>query len=391
MNIGILYDPSHPHVKNWANAIKKTGNNVFIFSLLPHKTEGIETIQIGNYQKISYKHYLQTAPLLKKKLREFNIDILHPIHLTPYGTWGRLANFKPIIPMAIGLDILNYLAGKPNKKTFWEFSKTKPPFTERIKNFLLFYYYKNQIIKNIKQADFVIADGQFLIDKIREQNIIPPEKLKTIHWGVRPELFVPDEKLQETLRNYGIPDKKIILSPRGLAPVYNPALVLKSAEKLLPDLPEDYAVVVLTNGYNIAADMLPIINKLQKNFPEKFVFVRERLTPQLMAQLWLKTEIFVSVPLEDGLPVSLIEAFFTGAIPVLRNIPSYYEALTQKHRKLILREDTPQELSRKILYVINLPAEEKKELIKIGKKWAEEHGNIYKNAEEFVELCRSLL
>ncbi len=393
LKIGILYDPNHPHVINWANALKKQNAEVLIFSLQKNKKNNLPVIYIPpalkTLQGFLYPSYFLAKNKLKEELRKHKIDVLHPIHLTPYGTWARLTGFRPVIPMAIGLDVLNYLTPNTRENAFWNKQQTKHAPLKLLKNKILFPYYKKQILKNIQNADYVVADGKFLIDIMKKH--VPNQKYQTIHWGVRPELYQKNEELRSKMQQHYKIDfsKKFILAPRGLAPVYNPETVLKTAEKLLPKLPKQYLFIVLSNGYTISKDALPLLEKLQE-LHKNFLFFPQRISPNEIAQIWLNTEVFLSIPLEDGLPVSLHEAMFTGALPVLAKLPSYEEILLPEHRKFqVHNKYSPEEVARKILEALQFPNKDK--LRRRQKKQAEKYGNIYNNARYFIELCKKIL
>ncbi len=389
IRIGILYDPNHPHVINWANALIRQGADVIVFSLQKNTTNNLPSVFIPPKLKTPkgflYPSYLFAKKELQKKLKQYKIDVLHPIHLTPFATWGRLTNFRPIIPMAIGLDVLNYLLPGTIENAFWNKKKNTPSLLKSLKNKLLFSYYRKQILKNIRTADYVVADGKFLIDIM--QKLVPEQKYQTVHWGLRPELYRKNKELRRRIQEkYGVDfSKKFILSPRGLAPVYNPETILLAAKKLLPKLSSDFQFLVLSNGYTVSEDILPLLRNLKKRHPNFIVF-SQRISPEEIAQLWLNTRVFISVPLEDGLPVSLYEAMFSGAIPVLASLPSYEELLLPEHRNFQVIQNSPDELTEKIWKAITFS--QNTNFLQKQRKHAEYHGNIYRNASRFIELCK---
>lgn len=119
MRILLLSDTYSEHTEKWALGLASHGVKVGLFSFNKSKYnwyDNIENIEllfepdkvitgIRIKEKVSYFKYLST---LKRKIKEFNPDILHAHYATSYGLIGAMSSFKPLIVSVWGSDVFDF-------------------------------------------------------------------------------------------------------------------------------------------------------------------------------------------------------------------------------------------------------------------------------------------
>lgn len=118
MRIFILADANSIHTKRWVLSLAKQKVDIFLFSFYKNSDNYYSSSLLNVHVygcldksnnsiigKIKYLFYLST---LRKKIKEFNPDILHAHYATSYGLLGALSNFHPYIISVWGSDIYDF-------------------------------------------------------------------------------------------------------------------------------------------------------------------------------------------------------------------------------------------------------------------------------------------
>lgn len=396
MHIGILSQPSNFHCQKWANALKKSGNQVTIFSLENFQVENIPCINLNpNKKSWAYQDFYFTRKRLKEAIKSEKIDVLHPLHLTPYGVWGLWSEFKPVIPAAMGADVFEYLplSAIPELKTrFWKSSEPKYQIFNALKTKCLKSFHRAIVKKVLKNANFVTADNQALLHALKLYFYVPEEKLVLLRWGIDEEIFhvIPPKEYDNVLKKYGLnSEKPIVLSPRGLMPIYHGDIILDAFQSLV-QIHENFQWVILSAGYPIPQFLNKKIQELEKKY-QNFHCIKNQIHRHEMAVLWKHTKIFVSAPIYDGYSASVGEGRYVGAIPIVNNIPANLEIIRNQENGVIVQPFNAQNLIIAINYVINNFNEIYEKFKSINQQWILKNGLIKQDAERFTNLIKSLL
>ena len=109
MRIGILSDPNNFHTRKWAKALERAGNEVTVFSFENNHASEIHAIRVkpafSTGDKFTYLSYLASGARLRDALAQENIDLVNALNVTPFGVWGRMSGFHPLVISAMGADI----------------------------------------------------------------------------------------------------------------------------------------------------------------------------------------------------------------------------------------------------------------------------------------------
>jgi glycosyltransferase involved in cell wall biosynthesis len=138
-----------------------------------------------------------------------------------------------------------------------------------------------------------------------------------------------------------------ILSNRNLLPIYNVSLFIRAIPLVLR---EESKVKFLVAGDGPEREAL---EKEAKNLRiEDFVQFLGRIPHDAMLNLLSQTDIYVSTSLHDGTSVSLLEALGSGAFPVVTDIPSNREWISDGENGFLVPTDKERTLAIQIIKAI---------------------------------------
>jgi glycosyltransferase involved in cell wall biosynthesis len=172
---------------------------------------------------------------------------------------------------------------------------------------------------------------------------IPSEKISTIPMGI-------DEAFLETGKNRKIELSRrsfVILSNRTLLPIYNVYLLIRAIPMVLEEEPETKFLIAGDGAEKEALERE--VKYLNINSSVKFL---GRVPHEEMPRLLSQADIYVSTSLYDGTSVSLLEAMGSGAFPVVTDIPSNREWITDGDNGFLVLKENENLLAKKIIMAI---------------------------------------
>lgn len=159
-----------------------------------------------------------------------------------------------------------------------------------------------------------------------------------------------------------------ILSNRNLLPIYNISLLIRAIPMVLKEEP---GTKFLIAGEGTEKKNL---EREAKDLGKSVKFIG-RIPHKDMSGLLGRTEIYVSTSLYDGTSVSLLEAMACGAFPIVTDIPSNREWITDGENGFLVSADNETILAMKIIEAIRNPLllekvrEKNKEIIEQKAIW----------------------
>jgi len=176
-----------------------------------------------------------------------------------------------------------------------------------------------------------------------EQMGISNEKIAILPMGV-------DGIFLEKGKNRKIELKKrpfVILSNRNLLPIYNVSLLIRAIPFVMKEEPETKFLIA---GVGAEKETLEReVNNLNINSSVRFL---GRVLHEEMPNLLSKADIYVSTSLYDGTSVSLLEAMGAGAFPVVTDIPSNREWISDGDNGFLVPKEDENLLAKKIVEAI---------------------------------------
>jgi glycosyltransferase involved in cell wall biosynthesis len=209
--------------------------------------------------------------------------------------------------------------------------------------------------------------------------------VKIVQFGVDPQRFHPGAPSASLRADLGLLGRRIVLSPRGLRPMYRHEVVVEA----LARLPDD--VLLLLVKWQPDAEYLA---RLESLIRERGLESRVRWLPPLghdeMADHYRVADVVVSVPVTDAFPVTALEAMACGIPVVLGDLPSAHEGLDAVDPSAIVPGDDPSAVARAILARLELAPAARADLGARLREAAVERGDVQRNLLAMEDRYRGL-
>ena len=299
---------NHPHVEHLALAMKERGFEVAVGgdvqANLPPSVlvaEGVPTFVAPHQVRGSARGAAAHVRWIRRLLRDVRPDITHAHWLCGFASFAGLAGAKPLVAMAWGSDVLR---------------------ADRFKRAA------NRLALN--RAALAMADSQALLEAMVALGG-RRERMLLMSWGVDLAHFRPSERERAAVRaDLGLPDGRIILSPRSLMPLYNPRTIVDAFELLADELP-DVQLVLKHMGTD-----RPLVGPLRH--PDR-VHVVGHVPYERMVDWYQASDVCVSIASSDSSPRSVWEAVASGTPCVVSDLPWVHELIKAGRDALVVPID----------------------------------------------------
>ena len=286
LSILVLADSRSFHTERYVRELRRQGCHVVLVSLERGNIHHYTLKARGFFKQL---HYAMAATEVRALIKRLRPDIINPHFVSGYGFTVALAGGRqaaPVVTHLWGSDILLV----PDKSGF----------------------HKRKTIFALKQADCLIGDSKYLMERARA--LTPLHEERIMPWGIEREYLRyrrPNLALNRPLR---------IIVPRPHEKVYNNLFIVRALAPLVNRGLVEIAFPQwgsLSGHFRLHArsfigDRLRIYKKLPRS---KFL--------QFMAQ----HDLYLSSALSDSSPASLIEAMGLGLLPIAADIPGVREWL----------------------------------------------------------------
>ncbi|GAB4410414.1 MAG: hypothetical protein OHK0039_14790 [Bacteroidia bacterium] len=400
MHIAVLSDPAHFHTQKWVFALQDAGVDVTVFSFSDYQHPDYPCVQIQprytRRGRLSYLSYLYSADRLRTALRQHRVDLVNPINLTPYGVWATRAGVHPLVSIAMGADVLEYpprrkdSALRPSR--VWDSRVVQDSWWRDRVYGVKWEVFRREVARVARQSDLLLGDNLQLVAALRDWFGVPADRVLLNRWGIDEADFVPDAGVQVALRSrFDIRSwQKVVLSPRGLKPVYQGDVVLRSFELLARGGFRDAKLILLGAGYDTPPDWAARARELAGQFQN--VHYEETVLPrETMAQLWSLVDIVVSVPVYDGYSNALSEGRYAGAIPVVNDIAAHREIMEPGVHGIFVDPLTPERLADTLRQATGQIETYKQHMVPANRAWIRAHADLPGNMRAFVKACKGLI
>jgi glycosyltransferase involved in cell wall biosynthesis len=295
-------------------------------------------------------------------IRIWKPDVLHAHRVSSAGWLGAFSGFHPFVVTPWGSDL--YLHPDRSATARW----------------LARYV--------MKKADLVTADS---LDLCRKAIDFGAREAAThvIQWGVDLALFQPGNDLAYLRRSLMIEVGPVILSPRGLNPVYNIDTIIRSIPRVKKEFPE---VVYLLRKYNeepgYQSQVEQLIQELDLSQTVRWV---GRIEPwQAVADYYKLADIVISVPSSDSTAVSVLEAMACGAPVIASDLPSTREWITDGENGLLVAVKDVEQLAQATIRLLQNP-KQRGIFSDLNRKLVEDKANHELEMEKMEQLYLGLL
>ena len=152
-----------------------------------------------------------------------------------------------------------------------------------------------------------------------------PAQILTFYFGIPRATY---EKLAQTIKTSR---QVIICSPRLHEPIYQIKRIIEAFYQIAADFP--VVKLWLLGDGSLTGELKQYVRDCHL---EEQVHFFGRVTPADSLDRIAASQILVSIPTSDGTPVSLLEGMAAGCLPILSNLPVYYDWIQDGVNGLII-------------------------------------------------------
>jgi glycosyltransferase involved in cell wall biosynthesis len=303
--------------------------------------EGVKFV-VTSYRKPW--HLLKDIRTLKKIIRDTKPDVIHIHQMVLLAALTIFANRKIKIPTLVtawGSDVLI------NPQRSW--------ILRKVVQYILHY------------GNVFTANSAFLEKNMRRYS---NKELKIVrcHYGI-------------DIKEHKIEKEDIIFSNRQLKPLYRIDAIVKAFQKF-HQLHPGWTLVIAADG-DEKMKLQELVDNLRLQSVVKFV---GWLNNEENIQYYCKSKIWVSVPCSDSTAVSLLEAMYYGAIPVVYALPATQEWIENEVNGIVVN-DLDEDFLERALHIDIARCIEKNRKLVI--KEASKEANRVKFLQLYQQLIRT--
>ncbi len=386
MRIGLVGSPRDLHLRRWGAALRRAGAEVWVFGLerAPEDVVGdclptdppLPYIVVGEgIERPRYWDFIRYRRALARYLREYKIDLAHPVHLSPYGVWVYLSGFRPYAPFAMGAE-LEYTAWARHQaqRGFWTSNSLLTAMRHHALPALL--------RPALHSAALILADNYTLCYNIKL--LCKNKTLLEIPAGVE-----VGDSVGEGWE--GIKwEEGWVLAPRGMTRFYQADYILDGFARYWEQSGK-LRLLLLANLYSAEDNILEKQKSISDKFSEKIKTITRLLSPTEMRQVWQAVVAFISAPSYDGYSYSVAEGRLAGAIPLLNAIPGNLEVCTPSYNALFIHPFTPETIAQTLHTLENHLATLQSAFAHRNQEWVKRFSDIDTQARLFIQVLSEII
>ena len=325
----LLADSNSSHIEKWAISLANKGYTIGLFSLNKSKDRWYDNnknivllFEPSDYTdnsalKIKLK-YLLKLPLLLKKIKEFEPDILHAHYATSYGLLGSLSRFRPFILSVWGSDVFEF----PRKS----------------------YFHKVLFKWNLKRTDKVLSTSHAMK---KELSLYTKANVEVTPFGVDTRIFHPHEVKNEE-------EKQILYFGiiKSIEDKYGIGAIIKAIQILKCDLPDfKFRVLFVGNGGRIDFYKKLVIDL---GLNDIIIFTGKVASAEIPFYHNM-LDIFLNVSIvNESFGVSVIEAMACGKPVIVTNASGLTE-IVKENTGIVIKMNDANALANAIKKIIENP------------------------------------
>jgi glycosyltransferase involved in cell wall biosynthesis len=365
LTLAFTANPNSIHTRRWIGFFAERGHRVHL--VIPQTVQvedGLDPrIEVHVYAAWPRTHVrglgsLMTSLALRRIMRRIRPDVLHAHYLSGYGWSAWLSGFRPYVVTVWGSDVFS------------------EPRTSAI--------YRRWARRTLTRASLVTAVSRDLANGAIELGA-RPERVRIVQFGVDPELFRPAPASDALRDSLGLKGRRVVLSPRGLSPLYRHAVAVEA----LAQLPEDVALI-LVKQYPDAE----YVARLEALIAERGLESRVRWVPAIphdaIADYYRLADVVVSLPSTDAFPVTALEAMACGTPIVMADLPSAHEGLDGVDPTAVVPGDDATAVAGALLARLSMSRPDRAELGARLRQAAIDRGDMRRNLGEMEDAYRAL-
>jgi len=260
----------------------------FDYPIFGYDVRALQRLDIVHRRPLSRNPCLNpilVAPHFKRAVARFKPDIVHTGWLQTSGFVAALAGCHPLVVMPIGSDAL------------------LDPFRSVTRRWITKYV--------VKRADVITTNSEFMRRAVLDVTGCPPEKVRTIYWGIDMNRFNDRYDKRALKKKRGWEKKLVLVHNRTFRGVYGHKYLFRAVKELVKELP--HLLLVLGAGGPREKELRVLADKLDIN---DYLFWPGYVSTEEFGELLRCGDIYVNPSLSDASSASLQEAMACG-LPVV--------------------------------------------------------------------------
>lgn len=303
----VLGQVNHIHVAHMTNQLARRGLDVTLAGMrrpgygpAPELEPDVELVVLPFASGSTPGGVLSQVRAIRRLLADRRPDVVQAHWLCGYAAFAALAGARPLVSVAWGSDVL------------------RATRLQRLANRVALRRSALAVGDSVELCEAMIALGA------------DPAAVAHITWGVDLDRFQPTDDRAAIRRTLGLPEGRLVLSPRSLLPVYNPDVVVAAFDRVA-DSRRDVHLVMLS--LYEAEPELPSIRHRDR------VHVVGQVPYEVMPDYLRAADVCVSIPSSDGSPRTVWESMACGTPVVLSDLPWVDPELDRERDALVVPID----------------------------------------------------
>lgn len=333
------------------------------------ESQGVEFEKLGSMSRsIRFFSDLRTFFALIKLIKRYKPTIVHT-HASKAGALGRIAAKMMGVPIIVHTYHGHVFQGYFN-----------PIVTKLV---ILLERFLGRISTNI-----ITISPEQQQDIVYKFNVVPLEKTSIIPLGFDLKRFEESNSKRNELRTVdGIPDEQCAVAIVGrLAPIKNHRLFIDAAALVLRQYPNEFIFYVVGDG-ELKTEIKSYIENTYPLFNKNIVFTSWIAD---MTTLYPAMDIVCLTSLNEGTPVSLIEAQASG-IPVISTNVGGVKDIVQANETGIIMEGNSEEELAKHLIELHLNKSLRMKMSQNARNFVKEKFTYQRLVDDMDSLYKTLL
>ncbi|HET9416134.1 MAG TPA: glycosyltransferase [Candidatus Limnocylindria bacterium] len=365
IRLAYLGDPNSIHVRRWMAYFAERGHVVSLLDGFGAEIQpGLDPrIRVVRYRagrsRIPGLGTWRTRRALRSALTSVGADILHAHFVRRFGWQAAAARFHPLVVSGWGSDVL--VGRLRTRRVRWRDRRT------------------------LRSADLVTVTNAFMRDAIIA-NGAQPGRVALVQHGVDTVRFHPGAPDPSLLSRHDLSDRRIVLSPRAIRPLYRHQTVLAAFARLDPD-----ARLVMSALDADPATLAAIRRQARELNIEDRLLVLDRIDPDELPDWYRAASVVVSVPESDSFPVTLQEAMATGAPLVVGDLPPTRSVLGVLVPESLVPIGDADATAQALRRSLDAGSDERGRIASVLRDWAVREADYETNMARMETLYRELI
>ncbi|OXG08871.1 protein involved in gliding motility RemC [Flavobacterium araucananum] len=329
----------------WMNGLKEFGD----FEICTWELQTPNNSKLNRFKRIL--EYIFSPLSIRKTIRREKPDMIIAERTTSYGFLAAISGMHPIA------------IAQQGRTDLWPEGSVLLPFKKIIQKHAF------------KKADLIHAWGPVMTISMKAIGV-DMNKVLVIPKGIDLSLFSPST-------NHS--DKIEAIVTRSLQPEYRHDSILK-AFAILNQKGIDFSLTIVGDGTR-----LQFLKDLAKELQiENKVIFTGRIANTALPKLLQQSNIYISMPITEGVSASLFEAMACNCYPVVSDIPGNQSWIKHRKNGQLIEIDNIQMLANELIWSFE-NTESRNEAIIRNRKFVEENANYNTNMKIIANKYHELL